>query len=120
MLLCNIVNYKHAVLICRKDAENAMNMLNATVIGKQTVRLSWGRSQGNKQVIPRVKYPLPIKDCRISPAYSLYHEWKCHYHRNLSHIFSPMVEVCQFSTRVVGLAVRHLDSGLEPCTMVPT
>ncbi|PRQ37904.1 putative nucleotide-binding alpha-beta plait domain-containing protein [Rosa chinensis] len=33
----------------RKDAENAMNMLNATVIGKQTVRLSWGRSQGNKQ-----------------------------------------------------------------------
>ncbi|KAM1242959.1 hypothetical protein ACFX2G_035264 [Malus domestica] len=33
----------------RKDAENAIQMLNGTVIGKQTVRLSWGRSQGNKQ-----------------------------------------------------------------------
>lgn len=41
----------HIVSVCRKDAENAMQMLNGTVIGKQTVRLSWGRSQGNKQVI---------------------------------------------------------------------
>lgn len=61
---CNVLKYSHVVLICRKDAENAMNMLNATVIGKQTVRLSWGRSQGNKQVIPgrlcHVKFPSPV------------------------------------------------------------
>ncbi|XP_021896693.1 polyadenylate-binding protein RBP47B [Carica papaya] len=33
----------------RKNAEDAMQSLNGTVIGKQTVRLSWGRSPGNKQ-----------------------------------------------------------------------
>ncbi|KAF3435372.1 hypothetical protein FNV43_RR22461 [Rhamnella rubrinervis] len=33
----------------RKNAENAMQMLNGTVIGKQSVRLSWGRTPGNKQ-----------------------------------------------------------------------
>ncbi len=33
----------------RKNAEDAIQGLNGTVIGKQTVRLSWGRSTGNKQ-----------------------------------------------------------------------
>lgn len=33
----------------RKSAENAIQTLNGTVIGKQTVRLSWGRTPGNKQ-----------------------------------------------------------------------
>ncbi|KAK7319842.1 hypothetical protein RJT34_04570 [Clitoria ternatea] len=32
----------------RKNAEEAIQELNGTVIGKQTVRLSWGRSPGNK------------------------------------------------------------------------
>ncbi|XP_020211683.1 polyadenylate-binding protein RBP47 isoform X2 [Cajanus cajan] len=32
----------------RKNAEEAIQTLNGTVIGKQTVRLSWGRSPGNK------------------------------------------------------------------------
>ena len=34
----------------RKNAEEAIQGLNGTVIGKQTVRLSWGRSPGNKHV----------------------------------------------------------------------
>ncbi|ESQ30862.1 hypothetical protein EUTSA_v10011476mg [Eutrema salsugineum] len=38
----------------RPDAEEALEKLNGTVIGKQTVRLSWGRSPANKQ--PRDKY----------------------------------------------------------------
>ncbi|XP_071722002.1 polyadenylate-binding protein RBP47-like [Rutidosis leptorrhynchoides] len=33
----------------RKNAEDALERLNGTVIGKQTVRLSWGRNQANKQ-----------------------------------------------------------------------
>ncbi|KAK6253565.1 hypothetical protein QUC31_015285 [Theobroma cacao] len=33
----------------RKNAEDAIQSLNGTTIGKQTVRLSWGRSLGNKQ-----------------------------------------------------------------------
>ncbi|KAI8027387.1 Polyadenylate-binding protein RBP47 [Camellia lanceoleosa] len=33
----------------RNNAEDALERLNGTVIGKQTVRLSWGRSPGNKQ-----------------------------------------------------------------------
>ncbi|WVZ23816.1 hypothetical protein V8G54_002360 [Vigna mungo] len=32
----------------RKNAEDAIQAMNGTVIGKQTVRLSWGRSPGNK------------------------------------------------------------------------
>ncbi|XP_027345904.1 polyadenylate-binding protein RBP47 [Abrus precatorius] len=32
----------------RKNAEEAIQALNGTIIGKQTVRLSWGRSPGNK------------------------------------------------------------------------
>lgn len=35
----------------RKNAEDAMQSLNGAVIGKQTVRLSWGRSPASKQVI---------------------------------------------------------------------
>ncbi|KAF5951707.1 hypothetical protein HYC85_009651 [Camellia sinensis] len=33
----------------QNNAEDALERLNGTVIGKQTVRLSWGRSPGNKQ-----------------------------------------------------------------------
>ncbi|OMO63173.1 hypothetical protein COLO4_32684 [Corchorus olitorius] len=33
----------------RKNAEEAIQSLNGTTIGKQTVRLAWGRSLGNKQ-----------------------------------------------------------------------
>uniref|UniRef100_A0A2P2LNC1 RNA-binding protein 47 n=1 Tax=Rhizophora mucronata TaxID=61149 RepID=A0A2P2LNC1_RHIMU len=33
----------------RKNAEDALQGLNGTVIGKQTVRLSWGRTPANKQ-----------------------------------------------------------------------
>ncbi|ESR36294.1 hypothetical protein CICLE_v10028454mg [Citrus x clementina] len=33
----------------RKDAEVALQKLQGTAIGKQTVRLSWGRNPGNKQ-----------------------------------------------------------------------
>ncbi|KAK4437853.1 Polyadenylate-binding protein RBP47 [Sesamum alatum] len=33
----------------RSNAEDAIQRLNGTVIGKQTVRLSWGRNMGNKQ-----------------------------------------------------------------------
>ncbi|KAL5071234.1 hypothetical protein RYX36_022121, partial [Vicia faba] len=32
----------------RKNVEEAIQGLNGTVIGKQTVRLSWGRNPGNK------------------------------------------------------------------------
>ncbi|URE44980.1 RNA-binding protein [Musa troglodytarum] len=41
---CGFVLFVH-----RKNAEEAMNQLNGTVIGKQTVRLSWGRNPANKQ-----------------------------------------------------------------------
>jgi len=34
----------------RKNAEDALQSLNGTTIGKQTVRLSWGRTPANKQV----------------------------------------------------------------------
>ncbi|GKV04683.1 hypothetical protein SLEP1_g16806 [Rubroshorea leprosula] len=33
----------------RKNAEEALEKLNGAVIGKQTVRLSWGRNPANKQ-----------------------------------------------------------------------
>uniref|UniRef100_A0A6N2NGS1 RRM domain-containing protein n=1 Tax=Salix viminalis TaxID=40686 RepID=A0A6N2NGS1_SALVM len=34
---------------CGNNAEEALQKLNGTVIGKQTVRLSWGRNPANKQ-----------------------------------------------------------------------
>ncbi|KAL3505209.1 hypothetical protein ACH5RR_035050 [Cinchona calisaya] len=34
----------------RNDAEEALQKLNGTTIGKQTVRLSWGRNPANKQL----------------------------------------------------------------------
>lgn len=37
--------------ICRTSAEVSIEQLNGTAIGKQTVRLSWGRNPGNKQVV---------------------------------------------------------------------
>ena len=37
--------------IVRNNAEEALQKLNGTVIGKQTVRLSWGRNPANKQVL---------------------------------------------------------------------
>ncbi|XP_021658894.2 polyadenylate-binding protein RBP47 isoform X2 [Hevea brasiliensis] len=35
----------------RSNAEEALQKLNGTVIGKQTVRLSWGRNPANKQIL---------------------------------------------------------------------
>lgn len=35
----------------RNNAEEALPKLNGTVIGKQTVRLSWGRNPANKQAL---------------------------------------------------------------------
>ncbi|XP_041992179.1 polyadenylate-binding protein RBP47-like isoform X2 [Salvia splendens] len=46
---CGFVQYA-----IRSNAEDAINRLNGTVIGKQKVRLSWGRSLNNKQ--PRGDY----------------------------------------------------------------
>lgn len=40
---------KDAICFGRQSAEEAIGSLNGTVIGKNTVRLSWGRSP-NKQV----------------------------------------------------------------------
>ncbi|KAK2997421.1 hypothetical protein RJ639_044592 [Escallonia herrerae] len=46
----------------RSNAEEALQKLNGTTIGKQTVRLSWGRNSANKQAItlflPSFFYPL--------------------------------------------------------------
>ncbi|KAL1561039.1 Polyadenylate-binding protein rbp47 [Salvia divinorum] len=41
---CGFVQYAN-----RSNAEDAIERLNGSVIGKQTVRLSWGRNTGNKQ-----------------------------------------------------------------------
>lgn len=43
-------NYSFCCLSFRKHAEEAIQALNGLVIGKQPVRLSWGRSPGNKHV----------------------------------------------------------------------
>lgn len=40
----------HQTSLDRNNAEEALQKLNGTVIGKQTVRLSWGRNPANKQV----------------------------------------------------------------------
>lgn len=37
--------------LTRNNAEEALQKLNGTTIGKQTVRLSWGRNPANKPVI---------------------------------------------------------------------
>ncbi|XP_030944667.1 polyadenylate-binding protein RBP47C-like [Quercus lobata] len=37
------------ISLYRNNAEEALQKLNGTVIGKQTVRLSWGRNPANKQ-----------------------------------------------------------------------
>ncbi|KAG9450966.1 hypothetical protein H6P81_010931 [Aristolochia fimbriata] len=46
---CGFVQFAH-----RNNAEEALQKLNGTVIGNQTVRLSWGRNPANKQ--PRVDH----------------------------------------------------------------
>ncbi|KAL6963968.1 Polyadenylate-binding protein rbp47 [Sarracenia purpurea var. burkii] len=42
---CGFVHFAN-----RSNAEDAIERLNGTLIGKQTVRLSWGRNPGNKQL----------------------------------------------------------------------
>lgn len=37
-------------LLARNNAEEALQKLNGAVIGKQSIRLSWGRNPANKQV----------------------------------------------------------------------
>lgn len=39
----------HLISPNRENAEEALHKLNGTVIGKQSVRLSWGRNPANKQ-----------------------------------------------------------------------
>lgn len=40
----------HVFHIFRASAEEAIRMLNGSQLGGQSIRLSWGRSPGNKQV----------------------------------------------------------------------
>lgn len=47
------------ISLYRNNAEEALQKLNGTVIGKQTVRLSWGRNPANKQVLGRISPPTP-------------------------------------------------------------
>jgi len=42
---------KHLNNLFRNNAEEALQKLNGTMIGKQTVRLSWGRNPAYKQAI---------------------------------------------------------------------
>ncbi|KAG0497525.1 hypothetical protein HPP92_002216 [Vanilla planifolia] len=42
---CGFVQFVH-----RNNAEDALQALNGTVLGKQAVRLSWGRNPANKQL----------------------------------------------------------------------
>ena len=73
----------------RSNAEEALQGLNGTVIGKQTVRLSWGRNPANKQSRPDsgnqwnslyyggqpyqgYVYAAPFPDPRVYGAYSFY------------------------------------------------
>ena len=43
----------------RNNAVEALQKLNGTVIGKQTVRLSWSRNPANEQVLGRTSRPSP-------------------------------------------------------------
>jgi hypothetical protein len=47
--------------ICRNNAEEALQKLNGTTIGKQTVRLSWGRNPANKQVLYHILRPIHLR-----------------------------------------------------------
>lgn len=47
----NLYVMQYEIILCRNDAEEALQKLNSTIIGKQTVRLSWGRNPANKQVM---------------------------------------------------------------------
>lgn len=58
-------------MLFRSSAEEAIRMLNGTQIGGQNVRLSWGRSPQNKQVIVQNRmcqltaltaWPLPMNE----------------------------------------------------------
>jgi hypothetical protein len=42
--------FKSCDCSCRTDAEEALQGLNGSLIGKQAVRLSWVRSPSHKQV----------------------------------------------------------------------
>ncbi|KAK3425480.1 hypothetical protein EUGRSUZ_F02369 [Eucalyptus grandis] len=59
----------------RSNAEEALQKLNGTVIGKQTVRLSWGRNPANKQVRPLsclfLFFPTPFFLIQSSASISL-------------------------------------------------
>lgn len=43
--------YEYEIILCRNDAEEALQKVNGSIIGKQTVRLSWGRNPANKQQV---------------------------------------------------------------------
>lgn len=49
-IICSVVDLILLITYFdRNNAEDALQKLNGTVIGKQTVRLSWGRNPANKQ-----------------------------------------------------------------------
>lgn len=45
IFLCSVIDCN------RSCAEEALRMLNGTPLGGQNIRLSWGRSPSNKQVL---------------------------------------------------------------------
>ena len=57
----------------RNNAEEALQKLNGTTIGKQTVRLSWGRNPANKQV----KFSLMQSHIRIVISLLIYWNKYC-------------------------------------------
>lgn len=50
-------------LVERSSAENSINQLNGTVVGKQTVHLSWGENPGNKQAFSDELYMRNESQC---------------------------------------------------------
>lgn len=59
----------HMILLTSRDrnnAEEALPKLNGSVIGKQTVRLSWGRNPANKQALSLFLITLHLLLCLLS------------------------------------------------------
>lgn len=70
----------------RNNAEEALQKLNGTVIGKQTVRLSWGRNPANKQALSSSPLSLSHKH---TPA---------HTHTTYKTIYSHIVQLTIFGS----------------------
>lgn len=49
---CSLIMYLFFSILCsRPSAEQALSSLNGTQLGGQSIRLSWGRSPSNRQVV---------------------------------------------------------------------